>query len=175
MSDYKEVECSIVINDKVLLMQALQAIVGACATSAEADLTIAENTEVKNMFNHTHRVSLAIKKEQLPTHLQEYGDLGIVEKNGKFSFLAIQPNESHYVDRRKGWAEGTFAKASEDFISEIEQAYGCLLGAQEMVANTPGLRISGPLQSIQEADGSSAWGIAFECPEEVVKRVTQSR
>ena len=173
MSDYKEVESNVEITDKNILMQVLQVIVGACAQGQEVDATIAENTKVSNMFGHTHQVSLAIKKNQLPQHLQEYGDLGIVERNGKFSFLAIQTNESHYVDSRKGWPVGTFAQASADFIGEIEQAYGCLSSALEMQARTPGLRISGPLHAIQEADGSSAWGIAFECPEEVVKRVTQ--
>jgi len=171
MSDYKEVETQICIDNEDILREVLSIIVGECHAGEEVDTTISENTSVTNVFNHSHQVRFAIRKEQLPEHLQEYGDLGIVERNGKFTFLAIRPDESHYMDRRKGWEVGTFAAASESFVQEIEDAYGCLSRARDMVARTPGLKIAGPLHAVQDEDGSSAWGIAFECPESIVKRV----
>jgi len=172
MSDYKEIETQVVIADREILIQVLSIVVGACAQGQEVDATISENVSVTNMFNHTHNVTMAIREEQLPEHLRGYGDIGIVEKNGKFVFLAIRPDESAYVDRRKGWEVGTFAAETEKFLHEVENAYGCLEGALKIQARCPGMTL-GTVQGIADGEDAGAWGIAFSIPDEAVQRLTQ--
>jgi hypothetical protein len=161
MSDYKEVETVIDITQKDILLQALGLV---CQGEIE------ENVQIKNKWSHTRQVDICIREKQLPADLQGFGDVGIVMKNGKYTFVGISQQDSHYMDSAKGLKEGTFTNNMNGYMKDIENAYGVCEVVRDMEARIPGISIQQPT-GIEDSEDARAWGARFSIDESMVAKL----
>jgi hypothetical protein len=144
MSDYKAIVSSIDIVDRALVARCL----GDLGIRAEFDVVAKQRWS-----SHNRQVDICIRQNQLPEHLRGFGDVGLINRGGKFVFLGCSESDSSFMDRdarerlrMSGMSErdavrqqpdGKFAADMREFFSQVENGYAMKELQQQIAAEAP--------------------------------------
>jgi hypothetical protein len=107
MSDYKVVATTVEMTERALIIKALESMLGK----------VEENVVAKQRWeSHNREVDICIRQSQLPDHLKGFGDVGLVQRGGKFEFLGCSESDSSYMDRDKRSALVAGGMSAQDAI-----------------------------------------------------------
>lgn len=161
MSDYKVVATDIEIVDRECLIKALEAMFGS----------VEENVMAQQRWsNHNRTVDICIRQSQLPEELQGFGDVGLIQRGGKYVFLGVSDHDSSYMDRDKRAAmmragkserqalqeqpDGTFSAKMNEYFKTLENGYEEFNFAKQIQKKCPSAQFG---QVSGKANDSRAW------------------
>jgi len=175
MSDYKAVSSKVDITDRNLVARCL----GQLGIRAEFDVVARQRWS-----HHNRQVDICIRQEQLPEHLRGFGDVGLIQRGGKFVFLGCSEGDSSFMDRdvrakltRGGMSErdavrqqpdGKFARDMEEFFVKVENGYVANQRVEAIKRMCPGAHVSAPSG---KADDPRAWMIRVSVPASDLRRL----
>lgn len=149
MSDYKVVATTVELTEQTLIIQALEAMFGK----------VEQNVVAKQRWSsHNRQVDICIRQGQLPDNLRGFGDVGLVQRGGKFVFLGCSENDSSFMDRDKRDAlvrggvtqrdalraqpDGKFTQDLNNMFQKVENGYALFKKVRDIKKKCPSATFS---------------------------------